>query len=546
MKILFLIVTSLWTLNLFAKETQDIVIKSRFNYESSTSFIKRLRTLLINKEGQDPYSQVFQAPIEIDLNRALDGIPDDTQDWLKKLQSVLRLKLFESDYHLIIEEFGYAISDFGSEIKPKAQVGRTEYVTFNQVKGLRLYAEKILFEVELKTTSTSSIKFDIELIHPEFVISPELMVELPMVWEASVIPNFLQLSITQINLQKVFSKVVKRPDLIDLNIESLVIPDVTLKVGNKEVSLDRNKIDHFFASHKDELKKGVLDLLNGKVNERLSNIIEGSPIALNLPSTFAIKNQINWLFNVQKLSTEKHDIMQADMDGYFCLLGELDENLCKNHEVVTTFRREISQEKFDLSMEEMDMYLLNKKANITLSVSEYYLNQLIQAYINAGRLERIFDGKNFLLGPEKVFVVADEKGENFSLYLDIIYKLRGTQRILVGRSELRFPVKVQIDLKIMGHEGNPHLQIQVKKLVTDDAMILDGIEEYHLPSNVGSVPRFRQKVLSSIKEDLESFQGQMLVNVELKGFKGTYLEEAHFFSDGLGRAMAILDLDRGL
>jgi hypothetical protein len=41
-------------------------------------------------------------------------------------------------------------------------------------------------------------------------------------------------------------------------------------------------------------------------------------------------------------------------------------------------------------------------------------------------------------------------------------------------------------------------------------------------------------------DDIQPFYQKVLVDLELKEFKGTYLEELSFISDGKGRANAIL------
>jgi hypothetical protein len=47
-------------------------------------------------------------------------------------------------------------------------------------------------------------------------------------------------------------------------------------------------------------------------------------------------------------------------------------------------------------------------------------------------------------------------------------------------------------------------------------------------------------VLQTIHKDLSAFNNKVLVQVDLKEFKGTYLEDLSFYSDGLGRATAVL------
>jgi hypothetical protein len=182
---------------------------------------------------------------------------------------------------------------------------------------------------------------------------------------------------------------------------------------------------------------------------------------------------------------------------------------------------------------------MEKRANVAISISEDYINQLITSVAQAGMID--LAGESFTLGPEKAFVLAEEKGEGFSLYLDIIHKLRGAQRVLVGRSELRFPIRLSIGLKVNLIQGIPHLQIKVLEVKTDEKLLIEGLPEYELVTNVDSV-RFRKKVINNILEDISPFNQKILVDLELKEFKDTYLEQLSFLSDGKGRANAVLSM----
>jgi hypothetical protein len=173
-------------------------------------------------------------------------------------------------------------------------------------------------------------------------------------------------------------------------------------------------------------------------------------------------------------------------------------------------------------------------------VSEQFLNELIDSTIENGLWDKILNGKDFKLGAERSFILAEEKGELFTLYLDIIYRLKGSDRILVGRSELRFPVKLMIALKVVEIQGIPHFEISVKKVATDEKLLLSGVPSLNLPTTVGGVPRFRKKVVNSILTEVNAFDGQTLIDVEVKELIGTYFHRLELYSDGLGRGTATL------
>jgi hypothetical protein len=540
MKSSILILSILLSGYVWGNSPQDIVIKSRLDQQSSASFIKRIRTFLLNNNLGDPYNQTFEKPLVVDLNKVLDELPADTQEWIKDWQKILNLSIFDSNYKLKIEKFSYSIQHFSSEVKPGvSEQSRVEYVTLNSVKGLKLSSTNIAFQIELnRTQSGEPIKFEIALIEPDFIVSPDLMVELPMGWQTALLPDSLLLSLHTIDLSRVFAKVVERPDLIDFKFKDISMPQVSIRVGNREIKFDKEKIKRFLISRKEDMKMAILDMLRTR-QDRLLNIIKDSPQEVFLPRTFSTKGEINTVFDVKSMAADPSTrILEAKIGGHFCANeNDLQIDLCRTNQIPTKERRKIEIGTFDQSMQEIDQMFNQKSANVAVSISEHYINQMITAAAQAGILE--LGSKEFSLGSEKAFILAEEKGEGFNLYLDIIYKLTGRDRIMVGRSELRFPVRLSIGLKIINQDSIPHLQLKVLAVNTDDQLLLKGLPQYGLTTNVNTV-RFRNKVIERIYKDIAPFDQKILFDLELKEFKDTYLEELNFFSDGHGRANAVL------
>jgi hypothetical protein len=73
--------------------------------------------------------------------------------------------------------------------------------------------------------------------------------------------------------------------------------------------------------------------------------------------------------------------------------------------------------------------------------------------------------------------------------------------------------------------------------------LIDGLPQYGIVSTVANI-RFRKKVIKEIMKEINEFNNNILIDLELLEFKGTYLEELEFFSDGLGRANATLRLGK--
>src|SRR5690606_16827696 len=110
----------------------------------------QLRVFLENNNFGDPYQRTFSAPIEVDLKKAINEVSEETQAWIKDVQSLLKISVFESDYKLSINNFSYSIKEFNSLFRPgSSSNGRAEYVTINYIQGLKLKADSVVFEVAL-------------------------------------------------------------------------------------------------------------------------------------------------------------------------------------------------------------------------------------------------------------------------------------------------------------------------------------------------------------------------------------------------------------
>jgi hypothetical protein len=153
------------------------------------------------------------------------------------------------------------------------------------------------------------------------------------------------------------------------------------------------------------------------------------------------------------------------------------------------------------------------------------------------------NGKEFSLGPQKAFALSDKKGDEFSLFVDIVYKTSPGQRLLLVKKELRFPVKLMAKLSIEHKDEIPFLMIDISRDASTDDLLRHGLTKFGLESNLRS-SRFKKKVIKAIKKEVADFVGKRLVEVNLKELKGSYLENMQFIADGQGRAMAIIKLSR--
>jgi hypothetical protein len=519
---------------------QDILIKTRFDKKSSANLTQKMRKFLVKNDFGDPYNYIHSSVLTLDLNETID-LPKDSQDWIRELQSILRLSLLDSRYTLKVEKLGYSIADFVPDLRSAQEVdNRIEYVTVSTIQGISITANKVIFEVELiRAHAVAPVAFNIELHQPKFTVSPELLSEINMGWMTSLLPGQMLLSLVTIDMHKVLNAVVKRPDLVDFSMHHFTIPDVSIRVGHKELKLDKVKLASFLERKKPQMKKSLLDVMNQRLGANFKNLIADAPKEIMINRRTVIDGMVKGSLHLESMDTDRLGLLELRYSGKFCSEDIFKTSKDCRSPLLARTRREISKEMSKSSVKFLNHQLLRNENNIAVSVSEQYLNNLIDATVLQGLWEKELANKPFKLGPEKAFILAEEAGENFSFFMDIIYPLSRTQRLLVGRSELRFPVKFFIGMQVLNSAGLPRFRITVNDILMDVDALLYGMPQYGLPSTVQN-GRFKGKVLDKIFEDLASFKGETLFEMELGEFKDTYLEELDFYSDGAGRATAVL------
>ena len=521
----------------------DIVVKSHLDTQTSSSVIKRARSFMIHNDLGDPFNYVLPKPLTIELTKALKLLPDKTLLWIKEFQKLLNLQILDSTFNLRVDGLRYEVMNFNSILSPSESSQRVEYVTANIVNGLSIKADRIVFEVELnRTTSGKPIYFEIVVVAPELFVNQAHFMEIPMKWETNLGPNGIEIVLNQIDISRVIKKIVGNPSMVEITIDDLVMPDVSIKIGHKTLALDKKKIKNFLIKGQNDFKDAIINLLNVNAEERFANILGDEPLEFVIPRTFSVSDGIHAVFHLdQMLGLPKKEMVQFIVDAHFCdNPTNISEDFCFGRPIEAKERRKVTDIDFAQSLKAMDHILESRDASLAFSVSEQYLNELIEASDRAGVLN--LNGEDFKLGPQRAFVLADEKGTGFSIYLDIIYTLDKRSQLLTGKKQLQFPVKLKVGVKIENTDEMPYLYISVLKVDSDSKLLLNGLSKYGLKSNINSA-RFKKKILEQVTQEIKRFQGEILVSLPLNIFKGLHLEDANFQSDGHGRAMATIPLD---
>lgn len=179
---------------------------------------------------------------------------------------------------------------------------------------------------------------------------------------------------------------------------------------------------------------------------------------------------------------------------------------------------------------------------LAASISEDYLNKLLVTTYDAGLWKSALDEAGVELGPNKVTMRMDRKGDSGTLIMDVIYKASRFEAFTLGAKEIRFPLVLNISVRIEKHNDEPVAIVRLNDVDLTDDTLINGKPEFNIVSSIGSIPRFKGKVVNTIKEKLSSLTNKDIVELRYPEFKDLGLEKVDFLSDGNGRMNAMLSL----
>jgi hypothetical protein len=188
--------------------------------------------------------------------------------------------------------------------------------------------------------------------------------------------------------------------------------------------------------------------------------------------------------------------------------------------------------------------IIQRRADILVSVSEPFVNQALAAAIKAGLMDEAFEEAGDVeLAPGGALARLDRAGDVFEGYLHVKNRLTGWDRRLTGRSEVRFPVLISVKIRLDNLNGVPAVVVEVVDAQASRNLLLRGLSSEGMPSTVARVPRFRDKVIDKIQASLRKFKGTRIVEMPLPFLQGTFLTRTELVGDGHGRAQARVRVD---
>lgn len=527
-------------------KSPDILVDSKLDYDWSSVLVSKFRLLLKNYKMTDPFAGRFPEPIL--LNEAVIGkyLPSESKNLIRDFGNAVGLSILKAETKVWMHGFAYDIQGFKTDLKA-TEAKETDLIvgTDFSASEVNLSAQKVSLSLVIPGKTSSPI-FTVEVIRPVIKASEERIINFFAKIKIRNDKDSFKFQIQSANFDQMSNGLLANPKSIDLSYDKIVIPEVSLRIGNKVIKFSKEKIEKIIRDNHEAIK-GILlaqvaTLLKNNTAEAAFKVLE--QYKLNKEywlNSSIIKSQI-MIDGFSSSNAGEH--IGIDMPGDFCTnqkFAELQKN-CTTNKVTQTAKTRLTNKLHKESVLVMKDLMDSGDANIVASISEDYLNKLLVTTYDAGLWKEALSEAGVDLGPNKVILRLDKRGDSGTLIMDVIYKPTKIEKLLTGSKEIRFPLVLDVAVRIEKQENGPLIIVRLNDVDTTDETLINGRHEDSIVSSIKNA-RFRGKIVKVIRKRLSSLIGKDIVELYYPELQGIGLDKVDFLSDGNGRMNATMRLE---
>jgi hypothetical protein len=545
-----LLLLSIFTTTLTWAQTfksPDIVIDSKLDYDWSQVLVTKFRTLIKNYNMTDPFSGNFPGNITLNESKLGSLLPEESKGLIRDFGNVIGLHFLETDTKVVMKDFRYDVKGFKTDIQANEKLldGLSIGTNFS-ASEITLNAEKLTLSLIVPGVNHSPV-FNVDVIKPSIKASEEKLINFFAQIKITDYKDHFKLQILKANFDKMSDRLMANTKDLALDYEKIIVPKVSVKIGSKTVNFSPDKIQKLIRDNHQAIKGLLLsqaaDILRSNTTAAAFKVLE--QYKLNKEywiATSALESQ----FKIENFGTSgEGDNIEVNMPGDFCTIEKfgLHKKECVTKKVTQIAPTRLTSRIHQESILEMKSLMTDGDANIVASISEDYVNKLLVTTYDAGLWKESLDEAGVELGPNKVIMRLDKKGDSGTLIMDVVYRPTKMEKFLTGSKVIRFPLVLDVSLRIEKNEDEPIVIIRLKDVDTSDETIINGKPELNMMSTVKDVPRFKGKVANAIREKVSVLRNKDIIELRYPEFKGLGLDKVDFLSDGLGRMNAIMRLE---
>lgn len=555
MKHLFLSFALAFSLNGFAQEIKqrpynpDILIQSTMDRDWSGFLVQKLRTFFINNYNWDFFVYDLKEPIIYDIkpftsqnigkNKSLEAI-------LSGVEKLFNLDLKNANVKVTVDGLGYKMDELKFMLHPLNNPGSELYVNGDITVGdLKITTPQIKVQIQLPDQNGNYkdfFVFSADDIEVSSLKGQELEFSSEFKFKENVRRNF-NLEFINSDFTNFNKKIESNPNILNIKVGKYSFPEVKVQIGSRSIIFPPSKIDSFLQGQNLKLRDLAVKALGVAFQKGEGQQILKALETVDFDRTYWTDLSLWSMFSFEEFTHNRQGDLITRLDSGYCTpkeYADLKENCLQ---LDRTPMNEKDYAKFLRSKALMNNMLHQSGGNIVISASEQYLNQMIMKTYEAGFWEDSLKDLPIVLGPKKMFAKLDEKGNNASLFLDVLYNPSFIERIVVGEKQIRMLFQLRINMKIDNVKGTPIAVINIADVELSDEFLLKGRPDLGVPSNLYKA-RFKKVILKEIKNQLRSMIGEDVLKIDLPEIKDLNLETFHFFSDGYGRAVGVMKLEK--
>ena len=522
----------------------DVLIDTKLDADWSGILVTKIRRLMKNLNKPDPFRQKFIDPIIVSEAKVNDYMTPETRELLSELGKMLEMDILNAKTQVTIHGLRYNIRGFKTELS----------ATENKVEGLSIgsdfSASKIMVTADKVTLAlimpgkNALPVINIEVTKPLLMAAEDKLINFFAKIQIKNNKDAFNLFLEEADFSRMAEGLIQRQDVVVLDFESIIVPKVSIRIGNKEIKFDPKKIEALVNSK----RAGIKGLLVAEVSSLLINGT-GEDLLKSLDKVVIPKN--HWIdsdsiFSQLKIDSfeneENGHIVEVKMSGDFCPhdLYLAQGERCLDNKISRPIKSRITQENHKDSLDTMRNAIHDGEANIIVSISEDYVNKALIATYDTGLGNSLLKEAGLMMGPNKVFIRMDEKDSNTgTLYMDMLYTPKKIERMAIGAKQVRFPLVIKVGLKIRQENKVPIFVINMAGVDTSDETLLNGKPEIGVVSNIHTL-RMKKKILGALRKETESLANKDILELRYPELRGLDLDKVDFVSDGAGRMNALI------
>lgn len=540
-----LLFVSLFSSQLWAQEfkSPDILVDTKLDSDWSGVLVSKIRRLLRNYGQADPFRNKFQQPLTVYESEVLKYLNPSAKELLSELSTMLGMEILNGKAQVVVHGLRYDIKGFKTDLKltDEKHDGVTVSADF-AASNVRVNADKVVLSLMIPGQTTMPV-ISIEVLNPIVVASEESLIKFFSKINFESQDKKFKLGLEEAKFEDM-AKGLLGNSSVSLDFSRVIVPNVSIKIGNKTLKFDPKKIEQLIFSKKEGIKGLLLAQFStilakgfGKDAFKVMNSVGFDKEHWIDTNTIMTNLKIK---SFESFANREHVL--ATLDGDFCtkpVYGKL-KNGCLDSRVTKLPKSRLTENNHADSLDTMHRIVEDGKANIVVSISEDYVNKILATTIDAGLWEKMLGSQGVVMGPNKPFIRLDEKNSKTgTLYMDLVYTPKKMERLAIGEKEVRFPLLLKVGLRISEVNKEPVFEIYVTDIDTSDDTLINGKPSLGVVSNIKKL-RFKKKVLGVIREETVALKNTQVLSLQYKPLKGLDLEKVNFISDGHGRMNALI------